>query len=319
MIRLLVAIGLMLGSMLLPAAQEEIVVADKLPNGTGPSLHILGVGQDAGFPQAGCYENRCNPAWENANQRQAATSLGVVDSQTQQLLLFEATPQLPSQLYHLHKIAQFSGFALKGVFLTHAHIGHYTGLMYFGHEAQGSRGVPVYAMPRMRDFLASNGPWSQLVDLTNIVLQPLKDKQSTKIGRVTVTPFLVPHRDEFSETVGYFIQGPSKRAVFIPDIDKWSKWDQSLSELIKTVDYAFLDATFYTHGELPNRDMSKVPHPLVTDTMSQLAELSDTDKAKVWFIHFNHTNPLLVKGSAAQQEVRDMGFNIAETGLEFSL
>ena len=70
-------------------------------------------------------------------------------------------------------------------------------------------------------------------------------------------PFLVPHRDEFSETVGFEIKGENKTAVFIPDIDKWSKWNSDLKELIKRVDYAFLDATFYKNGEIPSRDMSE--------------------------------------------------------------
>jgi pyrroloquinoline quinone biosynthesis protein B len=294
-------------------AQPNIARAAK------PFISILGVAQDAGYPQAGCYEPRCLPAWNNANLKQSATSLAVVNPSTKQTVLFEATPHLPQQLYQLHKVAPSHEYQLAGVFLTHAHIGHYAGLMYFGHEVQGAQNVPVFAMPKMREFLSSNGPWSQLVELKNIELNALEHQQTQKLAEIAVTPFTVPHRDEFSETVGYQIQGPNKTAVFIPDIDKWEKWDRSLVDLIKSVDYAFIDATFYAQGELGNRDMSQIPHPLVTDSMAKLQSLSAEQKSKVWFIHMNHTNPLLDETSKASNEVKSKGFNIARQGLEFPL
>jgi pyrroloquinoline quinone biosynthesis protein B len=282
-------------------------------------LVVLGVAQDAGFPQHGCYEERCVAAWENPRQRHPAVSLGVIDEQAKTSYLFEATPALPEQLYELQKLAPNPEYKLGGVFLSHAHIGHYTGLMYFGHEAQGAKGVPVFAMPRMHSFLSNNGPWSQLVELGNIRLNPLQSDQPQALGATSVTPMLVPHRDEYSETVGFRIDGPKKSAAFIPDIDKWEKWDTPLEELIKSVDYAFLDASFFDHGELPGRDMSKIPHPLVSDTMRKLSKLSADEKQKVWFIHFNHTNPLLKPQSSEAKLVQKNGFNVAERGLVFEL
>ena len=210
-------------------------------------------------------------------------------------------------------------FRLDGVFLTHAHIGHYTGLMHFGHEAMGASGVPVYAMPRMREFLETNGPWSQLVSFGNISLQSLEEGAPQQLGTVTITPFRVPHRDEYSETVGYRIKGPNKTAIFIPDIDKWSQWEQKLPELIASVDYALVDATFYADGELPGRDMSKVRHPFVVETMALLEHLPKPERQKVWFIHMNHTNPLLHPESPESRHVRSQGFHIAEQGVRLGL
>jgi pyrroloquinoline quinone biosynthesis protein B len=130
---------------------------------------------------------------------------------------------------------------------------------------------------------------------------------------IKVTPFLVPHRDEFSETVGYKITINEKILLFIPDIDKWGKWETNIVPLIQKVDYAFLDATFYKNGEL-KRDMSEIPHPFVEESMELFSTLTETDKQKVHFIHFNHTNPLLQEGSTAQKEVFEKGFNIAKEG-----
>jgi pyrroloquinoline quinone biosynthesis protein B len=284
-----------------------------------PYLYVLGVAQDAGYPQAGCYAAHCMPGWRDPARRRSATSLALIDPTAARSYLFEATPDLPAQLYALQLEAPAPTFALSGIFLTHAHIGHYAGLMFLGHEAMGASQMPVFAMPRMAGFLRDNGPWSQLVAYRNILLQPLQEAQSQALGSLRVTPFLVPHRDEFSETVGYRIAGPDKTAVFIPDIDKWERWDTDLLELVRSVDYALLDATFYSGDELPGRDMSKVPHPLVTDTLRALQPLSATERQRVWFIHMNHTNPLLQRDSEPSRSLAADGFNVAREGLRLPL
>ena len=284
-----------------------------------PYLYVLGVVQDAGYPQAGCYESHCMSGWEDMRLRRGATSLALIDSIANKKYLFEATPNLPAQLYHLELEAPSDQFPLSGVFLTHAHIGHYVGLMFLGHEAMGASSVPVYAMPRMETFLRTSGPWSQLVKFQNISIISLQNAQKQQFDRVSVTPFLVPHRDEYSETVGYRIEGPSKTAIFIPDINKWSAWNTDISELVKSVDYALLDATFYADGELPGRDMSQIGHPFVSESMELFRDLSPKDRNKVWFIHMNHTNPLLNDDSEESQFVRSAGFNIAKEGVRLPL
>ena len=282
-----------------------------------PYLFVLGVAQDAGYPQAGCYQQHCMPGWADPRLERGATAVALIDPQAKATYLFEATPHLPRQLYKLEQ--QAKDFALSGVFLTHAHIGHYAGLMFFGHESMGASNVPVFAMPRMMDYLGTNGPWSQLVAYNNIALRPLAHTRTENLSGLGVTPFLVPHRDEFSETVGYSIQGPNKTALFIPDINKWSVWERDIAEVIKTVDYALLDATFFGAGELPGRDMSRVPHPLVTETMAALAGLGPEQRKKVWFIHMNHTNPLLDPKSEEAMLVHAAGYNIATEATRLDL
>jgi len=283
-------------------------------------LVILGVAQDAGYPQVNCYKPHCMNGWQHPSQKRGATALAVIDHQSKEKFLFEATPNMAEQLYHLHAIAPDEHYKLNGVFLTHGHIGHYTGLMFFGREAAGSKEVPVYAMPRMQKYLTNNGPWSQLVSLNNIKLNALQHNKNTQLtSQFSIKPILVPHRDEYTETVGYFIQGGSKTALFIPDIDKWGKWQTSIVDLIKLVDYAFVDATFYDQREIPNRDMSEVPHPFVQESMQRFQVLSAKDKAKVHFIHFNHSNPLLNANSKESKKVITAGFNISTEGMKFLL
>ena len=284
-----------------------------------PFIYILGVAQDAGYPQAGCFLSHCLPGWENPNLRRGATSLALIDPEARSTYLFEATPNLPEQLYYLERIASSEDYSLDGVFITHAHMGHYTGLMFFGFESMNASNIPVYTMPRMSNFPRSNGPWSQLVTMNNIVIRELKDQQTVKFEQLSVTPILVPHRDEFSETVGYKIRGPNKTALFIPDIDKWEVWDRNIVEEISNVDYALLDATFFDGNELPGRDMADIPHPFVIESMALFSELSTMDKAKVWFIHLNHSNPLLNSESEAFRRVVTEGYNIAQKGDRLTL
>ena len=284
-----------------------------------PYLTVLGIGQDAGYPQAGCFKAHCLPGWKGKRQRHYATSLGLILPSSKQKYIFEATPDFPQQYYLLQQHAPTPQYEFAGIFLTHAHIGHYAGLMFLGREAMGSDNVPVFVMPKMLDFIQTNGPWSQLVKLQNITLQPLAHNKATQLSGVKVVPFLVPHRDEYSETVGYKIIGPNKTAVFIPDINKWEDWQTSLSDLVLRSDYLLLDATFYAIGELPGRDMSKIPHPFVTESMALLADLPVNEKNKVFFIHMNHTNPLLMPMSKEALFVKKQHFNVAFQGMTLSL
>lgn len=248
-------------------------------------------------------------------------SLGILDGLSEKKYLIEATPDLPQQMKRLFYESGSKGSEVPdAIFLTHAHIGHYSGLMYLGRESMNSKNVPVYVMPLMKSFLENNGPWSQLVNLENITLNELKEGMKLTLSdHLAITPLKVPHRDEYSETVGFLIEGEHKKALFIPDIDKWEKWKQNIQVLIKEVDYAFLDATFFDENELPNRKMSEVPHPFVEESMTLFDSLPALERNKIWFIHLNHTNPLLHPNSKASKSVLEKGYHIARLGDEFDM
>lgn len=286
---------------------------------TSPSLVVLGTVQDAGSPHIACKKNCCKDLFQNPESRRKVVSLAFVDPENEKKYLFEASPDMPSQLKLLKKLSQSDSETADGIFLSHAHIGHYTGLMYLGKEAMAAKKMPVYAMPKMKSFLEQNGPWSQLVKQENISIIPLKNEREIQVSsNLKVQPFTVPHRDEYSETVGFKIIGPNKTALFIPDIDKWEKWNSDISDEIAKVDYAFLDATFYDGNEINNRDISLIPHPFVIESMEKFDKLSNKEKQKIHFIHLNHTNPLLNRNSEQYKNVVKKGFNIAETGMIFN-
>ena len=247
---------------------------------------LLGTAQDGGLPQAGCYCANCGSARTDPSRRRLVTCLGLVDHATRQSWLIDATPDFREQLHALHSLVPCP---LTGVVLTHAHIGHYAGLVHLGREAWGTGDLPVYASPRMANFLRHHAPWSQLVAMRNIELRLLTPGGETRLSpNLHLTAFRVPHRDEFTDTLAFVVRGPTRRLFYCPDIDTWDRWEHDLRSFVADMDVALLDATFFSADELPGRDLSQIPHPLATDTAERLAGV-DCD---VRLIHLNHSNPL---------------------------
>lgn len=283
-----------------------------------PYVVVLGTAQDAGVPQMGCDTPFCRRAWADPGLAETVSSIALVDPRTGGRWIFDATPDLPEQFQYLKGVTGAPGNRLDGIFLTHAHIGHYTGLMYLGRESMNASAVRTYAMPRMKLMLEQNAPWSQLVSLRNIALTAIFDKTPVKLADdITVEPFLVPHRDEFSETVGFRITARGRKLVFIPDIDKWEKWPVSLAELVRDSDHLLIDGTFFADGEIA-RPMSEVPHPFVSETVEMLSKLPLKQRRKVHFIHFNHSNPLVQGDAKKIADLKRKGFNITFEGQKFS-
>ena len=277
------------------------------------NIKVLGVAQDGGVPHLGCSKTCCS----TSSVTRYVSSIMVSNQESKTSYIFDASPDLAKQLSFMKdKISE----NLKGIFLTHAHIGHYSGLMYLGRESFNSKNIPVYAMPRMKKFLETNGPWDQLVSLNNIKINSIVNEREIIVEKeLIVKPIEVPHRDEYSETVGYLIKGPNKSAIYIPDIDKWYKWDKSIVDLINSVDYAFIDATFYDEKEINYRDISEIPHPFVIESMKLFERFSREEKSKIYFIHLNHTNPLLDSNSSEYKNLISKGYNVAQEGLVLKL
>lgn len=282
-------------------------------------ITVLGIAQDAGFPQINCEKICCKSFYDGKESKKLVSCLGLVDLEHHKKWLFDATPDISAQLQILKQEHLDNDNVIDGVFLTHAHTGHYTGVMEFGREAMGANKVPVFVMPKMRTFIEENQPWKQLVDLQNIELKKLENDSTIVLNsKLKVTPLLVPHRDELSETVGYAIEGDNKKALFIPDINKWDIWERDIIEEVKKVDYAFIDATFFKNGEI-NRPMSEVPHPFIEETVNLFKDETRETKSKVYFIHLNHSNPALKSKHVLKDSIENLGFNFAKEGTLFGL
>ena len=288
---------------------------------------VLGIAQDGGMPQTGCDCSHCSAARRNPALARHVASLAIHVPQTGHVYLVDATPDLPAQIeaihgFRPHPAGKVDRAPVDGVLLTHAHIGHYLGLAHLGFESLNTRKIPVWASPRMAAYLRANGPWSQLVRLENIALRELQPGQPFDLeAGISVKAIQVPHRDEYSDTMAFLIRGPRKTLLYVPDTDSWKAWPKPLIDVLRDekVDIALLDGTFYSPDELPDRDVTKIKHPLITATMDLLEPLVKAGKVRVWFTHLNHSNPAFGKDGAARRAIEARGFRVVEEGQEVGL
>ncbi len=276
-----------------------------------PHAVVLGIAQDGGVPHAGCQQAVCVQARRDPSKRRRVASLGLVDPASGRRFLIDATPDFAEQMERL-------GGLPDAILLTHAHIGHYLGLAQLGREVLGARGVPVLGTPSMASFLRGNRPWSRLVAFDNIAIREIEPGVAVELTpSLRVTAIQVPHRGEDSDTVAFLIRGPSKKLLWLPDIDKWETWDRTLEDLMKDPDLtAFVDGTFFSADEIPGRSIAEIPHPLVPETMARFG--ASPPRGRLFFVHLNHTNKLLWDGRAVKQ-IERRGFGVAREGMKISL
>lgn len=281
---------------------------------------ILGTAQDAGVPHPNCFCDHCKAAMEQPKRRRFASSLAVVETNTKQWHLIDATPDMREQLAMIQLKYGWFGQLMDSIWLTHAHIGHYPGLMFLGREAIGTKGIPVFCGEKMKHMLENDAPWKQLVALNNIRPQLVQQEQAIELSQqVRITPVEVPHRNEFSETFGFWVQGPSRKLLYIPDIDRWEDWAHDIHDMVKEADICLLDGTFHSIEEIEKmgRNYKEIPHPVITETMDRLQDL--VGETAVYFTHFNHTNPVLDETDPFVKHVLERGFHLAVEGLELPL
>ena len=278
-------------------------------------VKILGITQDGGYPHAGCKKDCCLNLWDSTQKKELIASIAIIDHSSKNFWLIDITPDFKNQFNMIS-----SNYSLSGIFLTHAHLGHYIGLLELGKEVMNLTDIPVYSMPRMKSFIENNSPINFLIENNNIRSLGLSSGKLVMLNRqISVIPFLVPHRNELSETVGYKIKSKNKNIIYLPDIDSWDNMDEDIMDLILDNDALFIDGTFYDNNELLNRDMSKIPHPTIKDSFKKFKFLDKNERKKIFFTHLNHTNNLLRQDSKEFNEVLMNGYNIAKTNQSIDL
>jgi pyrroloquinoline quinone biosynthesis protein B len=287
-------------------------------------VQVLGTAQDGGVPQIGCYCPNCKRARKNQKHARLISSLAILDPAEKKYFILDPSPDLRVQWEMAHERMGFEKKGKRnlpdGLLISHAHIGHYTGLMFYGYEVLSAENMPVYCSDRMGRFLSANGPWNQLIDLKNISLKITPPgRKFTLTKNISVIPFYVPHREEYSDTFGFIISGKRRKLMYIPDIQKWNVWERSIVDEVEKVNTALLDGTFFSRDELPGRDLSKIGHPFITESMAILKKTVSEGKSQVYFTHLNHSNPALDPEGEARIQIKKAGFEVAEDGMEFHL
>jgi len=320
--RACLALGILLASCSLTPGSRK---SARLPQEPMPYVVVLGTAQDGGLPQLGCEEECCRAAWRNPSARRLVSSLLIVDPRSGKRWLIDATPDIAEQVELARDHGQPSGPGHRpplfdGVFLTHLHMGHYAGLLHLGREVYASQTMPVYCSERSAAFLKSEAPWSALVENENIRLEPVLPESPIELAPgLSITPILVPHRDEYSDTFAFRIEGPSRKVLFLPDIDKWERWAPPIEETLAAVDVALLDGTFFDTTEVPGRDHTQILHPLISRSLLRFATLPFSQRSKVHYTHLNHSNPAANPRSLARMRIERTGAKVAAEGLRIDL
>jgi len=283
-------------------------------------LSILGSAQDGGVPQPGCYCNHCKQAMRNPTFRRTAASLALILPEEDRWHLIDCTPDFKEQLIRVQTSHHLKGKIMDSIFLTHAHMGHYPGISFLGKEAMNTHRLPVHVGDEMAHMLKNNAPWQKLIEDHNMSLQPLHHQTLHRINEhISIWPILVPHRNEFSETFGFWIEGKNKKVLYIPDIDSWEGWDMNVMDRCSEADICILDGTFHSADDLSHikRDINQIPHPFMTTTMQRLERFAKNGETDIYFTHINHSNPVLNTNSPERVNLENRGFKIAYDGMEF--
>jgi len=277
-------------------------------------VKVLGTAQDGGFPQMACYCENCRAARKNPDLARKVVALGLLNFRTGKSFLFEATPDAARQVELIHavdpKFKKTRGNPVDGIFITHADIGHYAGLVQFRPEVTTIRNLPVYCTEIMAGFLSENEPWRFMVKHNIITLVPVEFEQSIELDDgISFRAIKVPH-DKHSDMAGFMIRGPNKSLLFIPDIDQW---EERFRGIVASADYAVVDGTFFSE-----RKGSKI-HPLITKSMAFFKDIAEAKKTRIIFIHFNHNSRLLSGDKSVRENIEAKGFYVADDGDELWL
>ena len=276
---------------------------------------ILGIAQDGGVPHPGCNCNTCKFYWDNEIVL-SPTSLAIIDQK--QFHLIDVTRNLDRQL---RKVGDRN---VTDIWLTHGHIGHVDGIGLFGKEVMNKKNVRLHASKSMIELILNTPKWKKLVEDNILIPIQFNSNESIQISEhLVITPIRVPHRDELTDTHAFMINGPEKSLLYLPDHDSWEEtlhmvqqnsvieWFDSLG-----IEIVFLDGTFWSKNELSRQ--TDVPHPPVVDSLERLGNLNGKE-LEVFFIHLNHTNPLLIPNSDEVKQLLDSGCKIAVEGQQFLL
>ncbi len=278
-------------------------------------LVLLGIAQDGGRPQAGCNKSCCIGL--SPSEHSYPTSLGIISDNN--LHIIDVTRHLANQLQYLDNRVPTE------VWLTHAHFGHVDGLGLFGRETMNVRGVKLHVSKSMAELIHQTPNWNLMIEQGVFVIQEMTDRQIEQQPGFSITPLLVPHRGELSDTHAFIIRGENKSLLYLPDHDSWDEtlalykmntireWLTSLN-----VDIALIDGTFWSSDELSSRNQASVPHPPIKQTIEMLGYKQHGDPDIIFF-HLNHTNPVYDEWSEEYTQVVEMGWSIAKQGMRFTI
>eukprot|EP00998_Keelungia_sp_KM082_P006179 NODE_2444_length_1063_cov_72.793803_g2426_i0.p1 GENE.NODE_2444_length_1063_cov_72.793803_g2426_i0~~NODE_2444_length_1063_cov_72.793803_g2426_i0.p1 ORF type:complete len:288 (-),score=17.80 NODE_2444_length_1063_cov_72.793803_g2426_i0:106-969(-) len=277
------------------------------------SVIFLGSGQDAGVPQLFCRCTNCELAKQDKAHRRTACAVAIM-TEDNGCYLLDASPDIRFQFNSIIDTEIHPKFAhceLRGIFLTHAHIGHIAGLQRLGKEGPNKH-VPVYATPALLKLLSSQEPYASLFKVLGG--ETLEPGASVQVDGLTFTFHKINHRDELSDTVGIEVSDGQRRFLYIPDTDRIDERVHEAAANLQPGDVLSVDGTFFSGDELPNRNLEEIPHPFISNSMEQLKPHLEKG-VRVIYTHLNHSNAVCRPASKEHRTVLAAGYEVAHDGL----
>ena len=143
---------------------------------------VLGTAQDGGYPHIGCRKKCCQPAWTDLNKKRFIASLSIIDRESERCWIIDMSPDIKSQLNMIMDFLKTDNIPkIEGIFLTHAHIGHYSGLLELGKEALNAHNIPLYVMPEMGNFIKTNNPFKFLISSKNVSINLIEENKEISL------------------------------------------------------------------------------------------------------------------------------------------
>lgn len=288
---------------------------------SGVSVTILGTAQDGGIPQAGCSCRRCLDAHRDLKLRKYPVSLGILGVDGTKHII-EITKNLSEQLV-IWTPDKNELFIPETVSITHLHLGHVEGIGQLGKPVMGLREVDVYLSPKNKDVFDNRSDIVLMEDEGNIrthsknFYHPFEPKDGCGFSLQFIP---IPHRSELGDNAAIIIKAEGKSILFMPDQDSWGETldyhsKENIRDFLKMfdIDEALIDGTFWSMDELPRRDISKIPHPTIQETIQLLGSKREGDP-EISFLHLNHSNPVNDLGSEQRKVVEENGWKISEIG-----
>ena len=288
---------------------------------SGVSVTILGTAQDGGIPQAGCSCRRCQEAHRDLKLRKFPVSLGILGIDGTKHII-EITKNLSEQLV-IWTSEKNELFIPETVSITHLHLGHIEGIGQLGKPVMGLREVDIYLSPNNKDIFDNRSDIALMEDEGNIrthsknFYHPFEPKDGCGFSLQFIP---IPHRSELGDNAAIIIKAEEKSILFMPDQDSWGDTldyhsKDNIRDFLKKfdIDEALIDGTFWSMDELPRRDISKIPHPTIQETIQLLGRKRKGDP-EISFLHLNHSNPVNDLGSEQRKVVEGNGWKISEMG-----
>jgi pyrroloquinoline quinone biosynthesis protein B len=297
-------------------------------------IHILGSAAGGGFPQWNCNCLNCSGFRTGSIRAKARTQCSLaISADGLRWSLLNASPDLRTQIFSFPDLLPKDGVrgsAIDAVLLSDAELDHIAGLLSL-REAQPIR---LYCTSRVFNWVFESNPiFGALNRPEKFRTIGVEDRKAETIGcGLGFEPFFVSGKvPTYVKSVASDCAGAAvafkvidvrvgSSVLCVPAI---KEIDERLIAVARECDCILFDGSFWSENEMEirgagTRTASAMGHVPISGPAGSLARLSDLSIRKI-YTHINNTNPILDETSTERHELEEMGWEVAEDGIDFTV